>query len=791
MERGAWRAGLDSQPCHESARSASSLPADDRSLRGPACLGAVTGCHDGWTLSGAKRRSTGQPVTGVTLAPPSPGSWLCPEGPAAPQAMEGASVLSPSSWEKRRAWVRQSRCWRTTMLEEEATEAMEDVPELQPPHLDDVFLEGSSSSKIESWLQECGAPVEVLPEESGLPAPYGCSSSGTSFEDDLTLGAEALLLPRNDKAVGRTLLEKPWPGRHLHLGHSMASSAVSSGTNKTSSSISEILERCQEDAEEILYNLGFVRDEPQATARIPARFFSVPSQAKGIDFQLFLKAQVQRLEMEDPCLTLASRFQQVEALAVTADAFFCLYSYVSKTPLQKISPAHVFWACSDIPDIRVMPTKAEALSPVDRLKKAISKMCLYTSPKAESPRRASRRRSSLGRVVQEVLERARGERFQFDQRVIEGMEEAAHEILSGTFQCQGGVENSSQEPLSTEPARRVSMHFCHGDDADPTLPGEKGELFTGPAPPWLSCASQGLAAGTDSVCMEKADSPGHQEPKDFGEASLEMASSKGEVSCPSGGEGTDVERSSCTTDCCTTVAPWSGFIPSLGSHGTARKALSTDRTTWFHPEHRGGLRSEATFALDLPRALSTDNAHSCVALLPCPERASGTDKLEACGEALTWPEDKGHSPHWGNAHMCGSWDTATPPVQAAKLPRPMSLSLGEVPASWVAERGSMLHRPHWGRTLPFQEDDSFEMEEVQSTSEDEGGTPEAAAWLVAPALTRHRRRIMLHAHSGQSDSSGFVEDPVPDSMHPTQLAGMASFQLGRPMRDPPGAGEAV
>lgn len=56
--------------------------------------------------------------------------------------MEGSSVLSPSSWEKRRAWVRQSRCWRTTVVEEEAAAAMQDVPELQPPHLDDVFLEG-------------------------------------------------------------------------------------------------------------------------------------------------------------------------------------------------------------------------------------------------------------------------------------------------------------------------------------------------------------------------------------------------------------------------------------------------------------------------------------------------------------------------------------------------------------------------------------------------------------------------------------------------------------------------
>lgn len=49
-----------------------------------------------------------------------------------------------------------------------------------------------------------------------------------------------------------------------------------------------------------------MQSEPEAVARIPARFFSAPSRAKGIDFQLFLKAQVRRMEMEDPCLMLAS-----------------------------------------------------------------------------------------------------------------------------------------------------------------------------------------------------------------------------------------------------------------------------------------------------------------------------------------------------------------------------------------------------------------------------------------------------------------------------------------------------
>ncbi|NWR40661.1 TESP1 protein, partial [Tachuris rubrigastra] len=94
----------------------------------------------------------------------------------------------------------------------------------------------------------------------------------------------------------------------------------------------------QSDAEEILYNLGFVGSDPAGASRVPPRFFSSPSRAKGIDFQLFLRSQVRRLETEDPCLLLASRFQQLQALAATADAFFCLYSHVSRTPVQRIAP---------------------------------------------------------------------------------------------------------------------------------------------------------------------------------------------------------------------------------------------------------------------------------------------------------------------------------------------------------------------------------------------------------------------------------------------------------------------
>ncbi|NWX39641.1 TESP1 protein, partial [Steatornis caripensis] len=185
---------------------------------------------------------------------------------------------------------------------------------------------------------------------------------------------------------------------------------------------SEVLEWWQADAEEILYNLGFVQSEPGAVARVPARFFSAPSRAKGVDFQLFLKAQVRRVEMEDPCLMLASRFQQVQALAATADAFFCLYSYVSRTPVQRISPSRLTWPCPHVPNSRVAPAQPGIFSPVERLKAAVSTMCLYTAPRDEdSPRGTARvpavptsRHGALGEVVQEVLERVREQRFRFE-----------------------------------------------------------------------------------------------------------------------------------------------------------------------------------------------------------------------------------------------------------------------------------------------------------------------------------------------------------------------------------------
>ncbi|XP_070324317.1 protein ITPRID1 [Odocoileus virginianus] len=92
-------------------------------------------------------------------------------------------------------------------------------------------------------------------------------------------------------------------------------------------SIPEWLEFWEKDPVEILLDLGFGADEPDICTRIPARFLGYGSAARGINIPVFLEAQKQRMDTENP--NLYSRFRQLEILDHVASAFSSLLNNIN------------------------------------------------------------------------------------------------------------------------------------------------------------------------------------------------------------------------------------------------------------------------------------------------------------------------------------------------------------------------------------------------------------------------------------------------------------------------------
>ncbi|XP_040022554.2 uncharacterized protein itprid1 [Gasterosteus aculeatus] len=98
----------------------------------------------------------------------------------------------------------------------------------------------------------------------------------------------------------------------------------------------DMLNLWKDDPEEVLLDLGFGCDEPDLSGRIPARFINHQSQARGINLKVFLEAQENRLDLENP--DVSNRFRQLEVLQQVTTAFSSLVRSPSSSPLRAPRP---------------------------------------------------------------------------------------------------------------------------------------------------------------------------------------------------------------------------------------------------------------------------------------------------------------------------------------------------------------------------------------------------------------------------------------------------------------------
>ncbi|XP_078233627.1 protein ITPRID1 isoform X6 [Pogona vitticeps] len=92
-------------------------------------------------------------------------------------------------------------------------------------------------------------------------------------------------------------------------------------------SVIEWLDFWENDPVEILLDLGFGTDEQEICTKIPSRFISCASTAKGINIRVFIEAQRQRMDLENP--NLCGRFRQLQVLDHVTIAFSSLLNDVS------------------------------------------------------------------------------------------------------------------------------------------------------------------------------------------------------------------------------------------------------------------------------------------------------------------------------------------------------------------------------------------------------------------------------------------------------------------------------
>ncbi|XP_062377598.1 uncharacterized protein itprid1 isoform X2 [Sardina pilchardus] len=167
---------------------------------------------------------------------------------------------------------------------------------------------------IQQWLISINRVDEkVEPVQKSAAEPLRRNASA---EDDLVLGVEASIYGNPGARTVKEFLRSSLSSSTLPRWNSLTSAF---STQSSPLSVMDVLNLWSDDPEEVLFDLGFGVEEPDITGRIPARFINNQSQARGINLQVFLDAQKNRMDIENP--DVRNRFRQLEVLHQVTTAF--------------------------------------------------------------------------------------------------------------------------------------------------------------------------------------------------------------------------------------------------------------------------------------------------------------------------------------------------------------------------------------------------------------------------------------------------------------------------------------
>ncbi|XP_023855304.1 protein ITPRID1 [Salvelinus sp. IW2-2015] len=182
-------------------------------------------------------------------------------------------------------------------------------------------------NNVRQWLRSHEADAKP---DHAREAAAGLLKRNASSEDDLALGVEASLFGKQGVRTVQEFLRGSRSNPVLTRWNSLTSAF---SAQSAPLSVMDVLNLWSDDPEEVLLDLGFGCDEPDISGRIPARFINNQSSARGINIQVFLDAQKNRMDIENP--DVSNRFRQLEVLQQVTTAFSSLVGGASTDSLSE------------------------------------------------------------------------------------------------------------------------------------------------------------------------------------------------------------------------------------------------------------------------------------------------------------------------------------------------------------------------------------------------------------------------------------------------------------------------